>query len=186
MNPSFSTLLPKCQMFQHTYTRFFWNQELNISGIRKNSWLARSYAPLCMIRYHIHHADCTGLRLSETNESLQEGCIFCIFFPRGNGHLFNCLSSTVSVAHYTRAPNTVDHTHTHACWHERMHADLCHASYSACVLNRTLLHAAPGQRLLCWNKSIMCTAEHEKQLWLAFHVGAYSFIQSTDLWTPLW
>lgn len=113
MNPSFSTLLPKCQMFQHTYTWFFWNQELNVSGIRKNSWPAGSYAPLCMIRYHIHHADCTGLRLSEMNELLQGDHFFCIFFPRGNGHLFNCLSSTVSVAHYTWAPNKHCGPHTH-------------------------------------------------------------------------
>lgn len=114
MNPSFSTLLPKCQMFQHTYTWFFWNQELNVSGIRKNSWPAGSYAPLCMIRYHIYHADCTGLRLSEMNELLQGDHFFCIFFPRGNGHLFNCLSSTVSVAHYTWAPNKHCGPHTHA------------------------------------------------------------------------
>ena len=150
MNPSFSTLLPKCQMFQHTYTRFFWNQELNISGIRKNSWLARSYAPLCMIRYHIHHADCTGLRLSETNESLQEGCIFCIFFPRGNGHLFNCLSSTVSVAHYTRAPNKHCGPHTHA----RLLAWTCARGPVPCLLLSTCTEQNSTPRC-SWAKTAM-------------------------------
>lgn len=67
-------------------------------------------------------------------------------------------------------------TFPRACWQERVHVNLFHVSYWARVLNRTLLLAAPGQRLLRWSKSSTWTAEHEKQLWLAFHVGAYSFI----------
>lgn len=120
--------------------------------------------------------------------SYSKETIFSAFFSLEEMDIFSTVYPLQYLLHTTleHQTSTVDHTHTHACWHERVHADLCHASYSARVLNRTLLHTAPGQRLLCWNKSIRCTAEREKQLWLAFPIGAYSFIQSTDLWTPLW
>ena len=113
MNPSFSILLPKCQMFQHTYTRFFWNQELNLSRVRKNSWLAGGYAPLWTTRYHTHDADYRPW--TEWNEWVTpRKSNFLQFSPRGNGHLFNCLSSTLSAAHYTWAPNRHCAPHSHA------------------------------------------------------------------------
>lgn len=95
MNLSFSTLLPKCQMFQHTYTRFFWNQELNLSRVRENSWLAGGYAPLWTTRYHTHDADCTGLGLNEMHELLQGRQIFCILLLEETD-----IFSTVYPLHY--------------------------------------------------------------------------------------
>lgn len=133
MNPSFSTLLPKCQMFQHTHTHtIFLKPGASRLRSQEEQLAGRGLRPPgdCTVS----HTSCRLYRpYTEWNEwGLQGGHFFCIFFPRGNGHLFNCLSFTVPVAHYTRAPNKHcgPHTHTHACWHERVHADLCHASYS--------------------------------------------------------
>lgn len=156
MNPSFSTLLPKCQMFQHTHTWFFWNQELHVSGVRKNGWLAGGYAPRGTTRYHTHHADCTGLTLSETSEYSKEA-IFSAFFSLEETDIFSTVYPLQYLLHTTleQQTSTVDHTRTHACWHERVH--------TACATPPTLLHAAPGQRLLHWNKSIMwCVLQNMK------------------------
>lgn len=141
----------------HTHTRFFWNQELHVSGVRKNSWPAGGYAPRGTARYHTHHADCTGLTQSETSEDSKEA-IFSAFFSLEETDIFSTVYPLQYLLHTTleHQTSTVDHTHT------RTPAGM-NVCMRTCATPPTLLHAAPGQRLLRWNKSIMwCVLQNMK------------------------
>lgn len=141
----------------HTHTRFFWNQELHVSGVRKNSWPAGGYAPRGTARYHTHHADCTGLTQSETSEDSKEA-IFSAFFSLEETDIFSTVYPLQYLLHTTleHQTSTVDHTHT------RTPAGM-NVCTRTCATPPTLLHAAPGQRLLRWNKSIMwCVLQNMK------------------------
>lgn len=102
---------------------------------------------------------------------------FLHFTPRGNRHLFNCLSSTLPAAHYTWAPNRHCAPHSHAPAGTNVCMRTCSTSPTQHVywteLCPTLLL---GKDFYAEVKSSTWTVEHEKQLSLAFHVGAYSFI----------
>lgn len=118
MNPSFSTFCEMPDVSTHTHTRDFLKPGASRSQ-ESGERLAGGDSPRGTTPGITHHADCTGLTLSEA-VSTPKGGHFS-FFPRGSRTSFqlSILYSTCCTLHSSSEASTVDHTRA-ACWHERV------------------------------------------------------------------